>query len=458
MRRPIHRRTVLRGAGGIAISLPLLEAMLPNRSHAGGVTEFPLRFVVFFSGNGTIEERWVPFGSVNDFTFIDPANPSQQRILAPLEPHKADLVVLQNLQQRSRDHGPGGNGHDMGMGHMLTAHTLVEGPSGYGEFSHLPDGSVAGPSVDQAIADLIAGPTAYRSLEFGVRANLDLARQLTSRMSYRGPFEVLPPENDPREAFDRLFADLGADPVEVAALRTKRKSVIDRVGDDFVRLEAKLGASDRQKLESHLDAIRELEQTLSNEHGLLEGCAMPTMPGDIDHNSNDNYPIIGRTQMDLMVMALACDITRVSSIQWSTGQSGTRFTWLGHSGDHHSMSHEADNDAGIREQLVAVNHWYAEQFAYLLSAMTQVVEGDGTLLDRTIVMWCNEQGNGQLHSADGIPYVLAGSAGGAIETGRWIDVDGAAHNDLYVSLLQAFGSNATSFGLAEVCTGPLPQL
>lgn len=458
MRRPISRRTLLRGAGGVAIALPMLEAMLPRHSHAGGTADFPKRFVVFFSANGTLHERWNPMGSANDFTFVDAANPQQMRILAPLEPHKADLVVLQNLAQQSRSHGPGGNGHDMGMGHMLTANTLVEGPSGYAEFSHLPDGSVAGPSIDQAIAEVIAGTTPYRSLEFGVRANLDLARQLTSRMCYRGPFEVLPPENDPQAAFDRLFAELDADPAEIAALRAKRKSVLDRVGEDFTRLQAKLGASDKQKLESHLDAIRELEQSLSNDHGLLDGCAMPTVPGKLDYNANDNYPLVGQAHMDLMVMALACDLTRVTSLQWSTAQSGTRFTWLGHGSDHHGMSHEADNDEAIREQLVAINHWYAEQFAFLIAAMKQVPEGDGTLLDHSVVMWCNEQGNGDTHSAQEIPYVLAGSGGGAIETGRWIDTQGRAHNDLYVSLLRAFGADVDTFGLAEVCTGPMPEL
>lgn len=456
--RPISRRTVLRGAGGIAISLPLLEAMLPRRAHAGG-EGYPNRFVVTFSPNGTIAERWDPIGTASEYSFVDAANPGTLRILAPLEPHKADLIVLQGLDMQSRGHGPGGNGHDMGMGHMLTANVLEEGPSGYGEFSHLPDGSVAGPSIDQAIAELIAGTTPYRSLEFGVNSYLDTARQLTSRMCYRGPFEVLPPENDPLAAFDRLFLELDADEAEVAALRAKRRSVLDKVGGDFDKLNAKLGGTDRMKLEAHLDAIRELEMALENQHGLLPGCIQPTMPAEMDHEANDNFPAVGQAQMDLLVMALSCDLTRVASLQWSVAQSPTRFSWLGITSDHHGMSHEADDDPAIREQLVAINHWYAEQFAYLVDKMKQVDELDGTLLDHSLALWVNEQGNGDVHSPEEIPFVLAGRASGAVEPGRWLQYQDRAHNDLYVSLLRAFGQDdATTFGFADVCAGPLDEL
>jgi len=367
-------------------------------------------------------------------------------------------VVIEGIDMQTRSHGPGGNGHDMGMGHMLTAHILEEGPSGYGEFSHLPDGSVAGPSIDQAIAEHIAGTTPYRSLEFGVDSYLDLARQLTSRMCYRGPFEVLPPENDPRANFDRLFLELGADEAELEMLRAKRRSVLDKVGDDFTKLNVKLGSADRAKLEAHLDAIRELETALENQHGLLPGCLPPVQPEDLDHENNDNFPAIGRAQMDLLVLALSCDLTRVASLQWSVAQSPTRFSWLGISDSHHGMSHEADDDPTIREQLVAINHWYAEQFAYLVDKMKQVDELDGTLLDHSLALWVNEQGNGDVHSPEEIPFVLAGRASGAVEPGRWLQYADRSHNDLYVSLLQKFGSDATTFGFAEVCTGPLDEI
>lgn len=454
--KTLSRRTLLRGAGGIAIGLPMLEAMLGSRRGHAAEGDPPPRFLVVFSANGTIEERWTPVGTEEDFVLDDPSDPG--RILAPLEAFKDRLLVFGGLDMLSRSHGPGGNGHDLGMGHMLTGTDLVVGPSGVGEFSHLPDGSAGGPSIDQAVADLIGQETAFRSLEFGVQANLDINRQITSRMCYRGPFEVLPPENDPRAAFDSIFLQLGTDPVELAKLKARRASVLDRVKGDFDRLNAKLGGNDRQKLDAHLQAIREVEQSLEAAGGPLAGCELPDEPGDVNPGSNDQYPTIGRLQMDLMAMALTCDITRVSSLQWSTAQSGTRFTWLGHSDSHHGLSHEADNSTEARTQLVQINHWYAEQFAYLLGKLAAQPELDGTLLDNTVVLWVNEQGNGQTHSKDEIPFVLAGNYAGKLRTGRWLRYEQRAHNDLYLALLQMFGSEALTFGNAAVNGGALENL
>lgn len=454
--KTLSRRSLLRGAGGVAIALPMLEAMIGSRRGHAFEDGPPPRFLVVFSANGTIEDRWTPVGTEEDFVLDDPSDPG--RILAPLEAFKDRLLVLGGLDMLSRDHGPGGNGHDLGMGHMLTGTDLVVGPSGVGEFSHLPDGTVGGPSIDQVIADLIGQENAFRSLEFGVQSNLDVNRQLTSRMCYRGPFEVLPPENDPRAAFDSIFLQLGTDPTELAKLKARRASVLDRVKEDFDALNAKLGGTDKQKLEAHLQAIREVEQSLEAAGGPLAGCALPEEPGELDPGSNDQYPTIGRLQMDLMAMALTCDITRVSSLQWSTAQSGTRFTWLGHSDNHHSLSHEADNSTEARTQLVQINHWYAEQFAYLLGRLAAQPELDGTLLDNTVVLWVNEQGNGQTHTKDQIPFVLAGNYQGKLRTGRWVQYEQRAHNDLYLSLMHLFGSDAVTFGNAAVNGGPLTNL
>lgn len=454
--KPLSRRSFLRGAGGIAIGLPFLEAMLGRSSHAAEDGP-PPRFIVFFSANGTIADRWNPVGSgEQDFVLDDPSDPG--RILAPLEPWKDQLLVLQGLDMQSRNHGPGGNGHDMGMGHMLTGTSLEVGPSGVGEFSHLPDGSAGGPSIDQSIANAIGQDTAFRSIEFGVRAGLDLNRQITSRMCYRDAFEVLPPENDPRAAFDSFFVGLGADPAEIAKIRTRRQSVLDRVKGDFVALEAKVGAADRAKLEQHLGTIRDVEQSLYAEGGPLDGCALPGQPDALDPMANDNFPTIGRQQMDLMAMALTCDITRVSSLQWSTAQSGVRHTWLGHSQSHHGLSHEGDNDAAARAQLVEINHWYAEQYAYLLSKLAEQPELDGSLLDNTVVLWVNEQGNGDTHTKTEIPMVMAGNAGGKLRTGRWLQYQDRAHNDLYVALLNMFGDDTNTFGNPMVNGGPLTNL
>lgn len=452
--KKLDRRTLLRGAGGIAIALPFLEAMDSRPAHAQASER--QRFVVFFSANGTIDDKWRPFGSGSNFSFANPNDPSELRVLAPLEAHKQDLVVIEGVDMLSRDLGPGGNGHDLGMGHMLTCRELVVGPSGVGEFSHLPDGSAGGISIDQEIANYIGNDTKFRSLEFGVRAILDTQRQITSRMCYRDAFQVLPPENDPVAAFNSIFAEVGADPMDLLEGRARRHSVLDKVIDDFNRLNVRLGQADRIKLDAHLTAIRDIEKSLDAGIGSSAFCVKPGQPPSIDPLSNDNYEQVGQLQMDLMVMALTCELTKVTSIQWSTAQSGVRFTGLGHSDSHHSLSHEADANPTARAQLVEINHWYAQRFAYLLDAMKAIPDGTGTLLDQSIVLWCNEQGNGDTHSKTEIPFVLAGSGGGALQTGRYLQYTDAAHNDLYIALLHAFGkTDAVSFGLPQLSTGPL---
>jgi hypothetical protein len=164
--------------------------------------------------------------------------------------------------------------------------------------------------------------------------------------------------------------------------------------------------------------------------------------------------------MELLVMALACDMTRVASLQWSTAQSGVTFTWLGHHEAHHGLSHLADDTEEARRQLTQIDHWYAQRFAYLLKRMSDIREGDGTLLDHSVVLWINEQGNGDKHTYTEIPVVLAGNGQGAFRTGRYVRYgDEPAHNDLFVSILHALGfDDVETFGLADVCKGPLPRL
>lgn len=453
----LSRRALLRGAGGIGLGLPLLDAMEPARAEA---RKAPVRFVVFFSANGTIHDNWRPTGGERDFAFKQRKATQDPHILAPLARHREKLVVLDGIDTKSRTHGPGANGHDKGMGHMLTGQILKVGPSGIGDFSHLPDGTAGGPSLDQEIARRMGRPTRFSSLEFGVSARLDVKRQLTSRMCYRGPFQVVPPESDPSEMFRSVFAGVGGQRSELQSLRRQRRSVLDRVAGDFRALEARVGLADRRKLEAHATAIREVENALEARPGEAAAqCDVPGAMGSLDPWENDNFPRLGKLQMDLMAGALACDLTRVVSLQWSTGQSPVRFTWLGQSESHHGISHKADDTAEARTALTHIDRWYAQQFAYLLDKLDGIKEGDGTLLDNCLVMWVNEQGNGDQHSEVSIPYVLAGGCGGRLRTGRYLRYDHASSNDLFVALMHLVGfEDVNTFGMKELCSGPLPGL
>jgi hypothetical protein len=168
---------------------------------------------------------------------------------------------------------------------------------------------------------------------------------------YAGSDRPLPPEDDPNRALARVFADLTRDPAELARIRAHRLSVLDHVVRRYQRLSVRLGAADRQKLEAHLGSIREIEARLSLVPPPRPACQPPAPSASLDLMSNDAFPAIGKVQMDLLVMALACDLTRVASLQWSRAASTVHFSWLDIEALHHDLSHRGDNDADAIDKL-----------------------------------------------------------------------------------------------------------
>lgn len=453
--KKLDRRTVLRGAGGIALSLPFLQAMgcsereiaqahgpAPLGRATRAATGFPRRIVIMFSPNGTIYDQWAPTGSETNFTL--------SHILSPLLPHKNDLIILDGVDCESAHHGPGSNAHDLSMGHLLTGTELVSGPQGVGDFGHLVDGSAGGISIDQELAKQIGAQTRFRSLELGVHAQ-NIFMPLPSRMSYLGPFKPVPAENDPRKALDRIFGAVAEDSVTRERLRQKRGIVLDAVLGDYRSLRAGLGTEDRTRLDSHLGALEEIERRVLAPD--MTACTQPTVGTDTA------MPAVGKAQMDILTAALACDVTRVVTLQWTTAQGGRSAPWLGISQSHHELSHAGDSDLAAKDKLVKINRWYAEQFAYLIAALKAVPEGTGTLLDSTLVVWINELSKGNTHSHNNVPIVMAGDCGGYFRKGRFLQYSGKVfHNNLLVSFLNAMGVPATSFGNPAYCTGPLSGL
>jgi hypothetical protein len=433
--------------GGACLALPFLDIMggcdtgpaFTQQSRGGG----PKRFLVFWTPNGTLLEHWRPTGSEHSFE-LGP-------ILAPLEPHKQDIVVLDGVDAESAYHGPG-DAHQKGTGHSLTGTELQKGNfpgDGDGGFTA---GWADGISVDQAIADAIGGGTKFGSLELGVGVE---GSTVFSRISYRGPGQPLPPENDPVAAFERIFSDLGAEPKKTPKT-IERHLVLDAVAEDFERLVPKLGVADRMKLEAHLAAVRDIEMRLDSEAIIGSTCKKPVLGEVPDPMLDDNMPAIGKLQMDLLAMSLACDLTRVGSIMWTRSATDRTFPWLSIPEGHHELAHRGNKDMDAQQKLQKINTWYAEQFAYLIAKLKSIPEGDGTVLDSTLLVWVNEHSRGNNHDRDKIPYVLAGRAGGAVLPGRWLEVEGKVpHNNLWVGCMQAMGLQATTFGNPEYCSGAL---
>jgi hypothetical protein len=436
----MNRRSFLRGAaaGSALLTLPLLRTL---EARGEGYT-FPKRFMVVFTANGTIHENWAPSGGETDFTL--------SRILKPLEPFRDKLVILDGVDMVSSSYGPG-DGHQKGMGHMLTATELLPGDfKGGGD--NTSSGWAGGISVDQRIARHLG----VESLDLGVQVK---GKNIWTRMSYDGADQPRDPNENPYAIYSKIFGGLMSDPGDLERIRQQRQSVLDVVKDDIARLESRLPAGDRHKLGAHLDAVRSVEQKLDPRGQLGAYCRGRDLGSPVDHTASANYPLIGELMMDMAVLALSCDTTRVVGLQWSKSVSNTLFSWLGIPEGHHDLSHEGNDNGAAIDKLTRINTWYSERFAYLLQKMSEIPEGDGTLLDNTIVLWCNELGRGNSHTRKKIPWVIAGSGGGALRTGRTLKFpDGTPHNKLHVSLLNAFGIETDRFGNPNYGTGQLAGL
>ena len=437
------RRDFLRtvGAGSLALSLFDARRLLAQDA------PLPKRLILMFTPDGTIPDAWGADGSRTDFKL--------RRILSPLAKYQAQLNVLQGVDQLSAYSGPG-DGHQQGMGHLWTGVELLPGDI-KGGCDSCPAASFAGGiSVDQAVAAKIGASTAFRSLELGVLVRS--GEDTWSRMCYRGSGQPLPPENDPTKVFQRVFGKLGADPFGYAQRRALKRSVLDFVHQDFQALRPALDAAERQKLELHETTLREIEQRLDNPGGLGATCKAPGMPATLDARANANAPALGKLQIDLMVTALACDLTRVASLQWTHSVGQLSFPWLGITDRQHDLSHEGDSNAEAKEKLVKMKEWYAQQLAYLLERLASVPEGSGTMLDNTLIVWGNELGKGNSHTRKDIPFVLAGKAGGAIRTGQLLTFKDRPHNDLLLTVCRAMGVSMDKFGDARWNTGPIAEL
>lgn len=444
-RRSIGRRAFLRGAAGAAIALPFLEAM--DREDDARADTFPKRFLVFFTGLGHPKPFWVPGGTETDMQFGP--------ILQPLEPYKSDLLVLEGIDMESAYHGPG-DPHQQGIGHALTGTELQSGTLfQYMCGSGQTVGWGGGVSLDQYLAQQGGAQTKLPSLELGIQVQ---DADIGARLSYAGPGMPVPPQDDPGAVWDQVFADLGGDPVGLKKQNAKRHHVLDRTMEDYKRLAPLVSTADRMKIEQHLASISDIAKRLDAPGALGGACQKPDRPNGGDVYQNDAYPALSRMQIDLLVMAMACDLTRVGSLLYASVHNGKTFTWLGQSQSHHQLSHAGDSDMGAQQQLVQIGAWHAGELAYLIGKLKAIPEGSGTMLDNTVILWCTDIAQGNTHGRRDMPYVLAGSCQKQLKTGRHLKYQGAYHNDLLVTLANVMGQPITTFGNPAYCKGPLAGL
>jgi len=413
--------------------------MQPLKARAADAT--PKRLLTMFSPNGQVPEIWLPSGGETDFTL--------SKCLAPLEAHKSRLIILDGINNdASKDQTFGG--HQGSHAAMLSGFPPSHAAEG---FDNMRPG---GPSLDQVVADRLGSSTKFKSLQVGLVSGKD-ANPFVPIASWRGEKELLPPQTSPARLFDFLFQDgqASGDAASAEALRRRRKSVLDTVADRYSALRDRLGAEDRARVEVHLESIREVEKQVLATAAMA--CMVPTAPADPFDQKSANLPAYGKIQLDLLTLALACDLTRVASLMW-LGMGGTdvTFGFLGHTDSFHNLAHARD-----QARLTEINAWFAQQLAYLMDNLAKYPDvGGGTLLENTLIVWWNELGDGAVHTSDRAPFVLAGGAGGALTMRRFLTYPQPRNNnDLLLSLTNLLTETQDlSYGDPRYCSGPLPGL
>lgn len=450
----LNRRDVLRGAGSIAIGLPWLEAM--GTAHAAAAPSTAQRFVAVYEPGGQPLDQWHPSGGETGFTMSP--------ILQPLDVIRDKLIVLEGMEMVSAR----GEQHQCGICALLTG--MPQGMAGQ---------YVTGPSVDQVIAEVASAGKPRASIEVAVRwatgKSHGLLHPINSlTFANDGKASPIPPRIDPVEIYNSLFGDLQpGDPGEASTTLARKQSILDFLDRRYVTLSQRLGASDRVKLEDHLNKIREMEDSLAAVSNVGQGgaCTPPDLVDTSDYNpasgldsaddgsivdtsSDAAIPKVGKLMMDMLVTALACDLTSVVTLQWSDTEAKHTFPWLGLSEHHHFYQH----DGGFKpDECGQIGTWYAEQHAYLLQQMDAVDMGGHSLLDEAVVFIGSEISDPPTHRKDDMPLLLAGGGGG-LRGGRKLQLNGRSHNDLLVAILNLFGDTRTSFGEAASNTGALTGL
>jgi hypothetical protein len=466
----LSRRSVIRGAGSIVIALPWLEAMGEDKTARAAAGATPLkRFVSIYQPGGTVRQgdqgdRYTPTGNETAFT-LSP-------ILAPLEPVKSKLLIVDGLDMKCADQGVYNvEQHQGGSVGWLTG-AIQPGALNYPQ----------SPSIDQVLAGRLSQGLAFNSLQMAVRWATGKSHGKTSALNAMffqatQPYAPIAPRLDPQDIFDSVFGTFmppdGTDDSAAIAL-ARKMSILDFVDRRYAGLSMQLGVADRAKLDEHLTMIRDLENRLGAmpPPATEGGCERPILVDTTGYdptsglNSSDDgsvtdtrtdemIPEVGMFLMDMLVMALACERTAVASLQWTDTEAKHTFPWLGLSEHHHFYQH----DGGFRAaECATIAEWYSEMHLYLLQKMQAVDMGGHSLLDESVVFFGSELAHPPTHGKVNMPFMLAGGDGTNLRNGRWVRHNGEPHNKLLTALCNLYGDDRTSFGDSRLDSSALTGL
>jgi hypothetical protein len=451
----ISRRKVLRGLG-TAMALPFLESLLPCRSFAAisdtavaKAAAGPKRLAWIYVPNGIDMQNWTPatFGADYELT----------PTLATLKAYRDRMLVISGLVcDKANAYGEGGGDHARGNAAYLTGVHPWKPPVAM----HL------GVSADQIAAQKIGQFTKFPSLEIGIEDGKKAAtdngylKAYEHNLAWRNATTPLAKDVDPQSVFDRLFSNgnPGETPAAKALREKDSKSILDFVLNDASNVEKQLGATDRDKLDQYLTSVREIEVRLQRAASappppLPPGAERPATAYDSSleqkvgiSTSSTEYPTHIKLMIDMMVLAFQADLTRIITFPFADEGSNQSYPWGDANVPHHGTSHHMGDQAKMA-LLQKINVYHLQQFVYMLDKLDSIKEGNGSLLDNSLISYGGAISDGNRHNHDDLPQVLLGKAGGnAVKTGRHLDATGTPINNLWLSMLDHVGASDDQIG------------
>ena len=430
-RHRLSRRTFLRGAAGAALGLPLLDVMEPRSARAAAKAAPPIRMGCLYLPNGVPSEAWMPEAEAGRLTRLN-------GWMESLEPLREDLQFIAGLQSETKGSHPGAGA------------TWLVRPCPEGDRISKSK-SVGSPSMDQIVARAVGGDTPFASLELISRPEGSFSKSLLrNNISWRNGTTPVPRETEPRAIFDRLS---GRDADGAYEGGDRRQSILDAVLADANSLKRRVSRADRDKLDEYLDAVRNVEKRMSRMAGESRAAAREKAatfarpPAEIPEDHAEYL----RLMFDMLVLAFWTDSTRVATFMLDHEQSNRYFDFIPEvKGMWHALSHwrdisgKTEDDDGKTswssrekkfEQYLKVTKFHHEQVAYFLNRLKQIKEGDGTLLDHSMILYGSPFSDGNEHLSRDLPMLIAGKAGGKIRPGRLLEYRDAPAEGVYLSMM-----------------------
>ena len=428
-KKHLPRRRFLRGAGA-TLALPLLDSMLPAQTPMSKTAAAPkTRLGCIYVPHGATMYKWTPTKDGTDFELPE--------ILAPLEKLRDRVTIISNLAHPAA----GGAGSDAGADHARSAAVFLSGVHPEKESVHV------GTTLDQLVAQKIGQETPLPSLELSIEdvalsCGSGYACAYSNTISWKTATVPLPMENNPQVVFEKLFGD-GSTNADRLARKQESRSLLDSVTSEVASFEKQLPPADRVKLSEYLDDVREIERRIQRaEEQVPADLKLPEAPVGIPEALDEHFKIM----FDLQVLAFKADITRVATMMYARDTSGAVYPQSGVRDGFHVASHHSNVRANM-DKYALINRYHVQLFAYFLEKLRATPDGDGNLLDHSMILYGSSMSNGNQHDHDPLPILLAGAASGQLKGGRHITTpQHTPMSNLLLGILEKFGVRLPSFG------------